>query len=173
MFLCFRLKNAPNEKKSAPNAGMCVSLVKVLPTYLRLTCPRTKLRRQIFVTQAEVWANNWAKFSGHFCASFAVQNDPPKFLLKLLWIWHSMSGLWRLKSQSFWKFHQPHTSEGACRGWRSGQHSASRSQRSDPRRSVKCADVQHGRRPRIKRPTPRSRRELEGWARGGEKVFAF
>ena len=42
---------------------------------LRLTFPRAKLRRQIFMTQVEVWAKNWAKFSAHFRASFAVQND--------------------------------------------------------------------------------------------------
>ena len=31
------------------------------------------------VTRAEVWAKNWAKFSAHFRASFAVQNDPQIF----------------------------------------------------------------------------------------------
>ena len=46
---------------------------------LRLTFPRAKLRRQIFMTRAEVWAKNWAKFSAHFRASFAVQNDPQIF----------------------------------------------------------------------------------------------
>ena len=50
---------------------------------LRLTFPRAKLRRQIFMTRAEVWAKNWAKnwakFSEHFRASFAVQNDPQIF----------------------------------------------------------------------------------------------
>ena len=61
---------------------------------LRLTFPRAKLRRQIF-DRAKSWAKNWAKFwtkfSGHFSASCAVQNDPPKFLPKLLPIYHSMS----------------------------------------------------------------------------------
>ena len=46
---------------------------------LRLTFPRAKLRRQIFMTRAEVWAKNWAKCSAHFRASFAVQNDPQIF----------------------------------------------------------------------------------------------
>ena len=50
---------------------------------LRLSFPRAKLRRQIFMTRAEVWAKNWAKnwakISAHFCASFAVQNDPQIF----------------------------------------------------------------------------------------------
>ena len=50
---------------------------------LRLTFPRAKLRRQILMTRAEVWAKNWAKnwanFSAHFRASFAVQNDPQIF----------------------------------------------------------------------------------------------
>ena len=30
------------------------------------------------MTQAEDWAKNWAKFSGHVHASFTMQNDPPK-----------------------------------------------------------------------------------------------
>ena len=51
--------------------------------HLRLTFPRAKLRRQIFMVRAEVWAKNWAKnwakFSAHFRASFAVQNDPQIF----------------------------------------------------------------------------------------------
>ena len=46
---------------------------------LRLTFPGAKLRRQIFMTRAQVWAKNWAKFSAHFRASFAVQNDPQIF----------------------------------------------------------------------------------------------
>ena len=50
---------------------------------LRLIFPRTKLRRQIFMIRAEVWAKhwakNWAKISAHFRASFAVQNDPQMF----------------------------------------------------------------------------------------------
>ena len=50
---------------------------------LRLTFPRAKLRRQIFMTWADVWAKNWAKnwakISAHFRASFAVQNDPQIF----------------------------------------------------------------------------------------------
>ena len=50
--------------------------------------PRANLRRQIFMTRAEVWAKNWAKFwtniSGHFWASFAVQSDTPKLLPKFL-----------------------------------------------------------------------------------------
>ena len=46
---------------------------------LRLTFPRAKLRRQIVMTRAEVWAKNWANFSAHFRASFAVQNDPQIF----------------------------------------------------------------------------------------------
>ena len=33
------------------------------------------MRRQCFLTRAEVWAKNWANFSAHFRASFAVQND--------------------------------------------------------------------------------------------------
>ena len=41
------------------------------------------MRRQIFMTQAEVWAKNWAKnwakISAYFRASFAVQNDPQIF----------------------------------------------------------------------------------------------
>ena len=54
---------------------------KFLPTdsLLRLTFPRAKLQRQIFMTRAEVWAKNWAKFSAHFRASFAVQDDPQIF----------------------------------------------------------------------------------------------
>ena len=31
------------------------------------------------MTRAEVWAKNWAKFSAHFRASFAVQHDPEIF----------------------------------------------------------------------------------------------
>ena len=46
---------------------------------LRLTFPRAKLRPHILMTRAEVWAKNWAKFSAHFRASFAVQNDPQIF----------------------------------------------------------------------------------------------
>ena len=57
-----------------------------------LEIPRAKSRRQIFMTRVEVWAKNWAKdwgkfwpkFSRHFHASIAEQNDPPKFLPKLL-----------------------------------------------------------------------------------------
>ena len=49
---------------------------------LRLTFRRAKLRRHIFMTRAEVWVKNWAKFSVHFCASFAVQNDPQIFSQK-------------------------------------------------------------------------------------------
>ena len=68
-------------------------------SFLRLRFPRAKSRRQIFMTPVEVWAKNWAKnwakfwakFSGHVRASFAVQNDPPKFLPKFLPIYHSMS----------------------------------------------------------------------------------
>ena len=66
---------------------------------LRLIFPRAKLRRQILRTWVEVWAKNLAKsyaklltnISGHFRASFAVQNDRPKFLPKLRPIYHSMS----------------------------------------------------------------------------------
>ena len=47
--------------------------------YLTPDFPRAKYRRQIFMTRAEVWAKNWAKFSAHFRASFAVQNDPQIF----------------------------------------------------------------------------------------------
>ena len=50
-----------------------------LAFFLRLTFPRANLRRQIFMTQAEVWAKNWAKCSAHSRASFAVQNDPQIF----------------------------------------------------------------------------------------------
>ena len=61
------MKNAHNEQKR----------------HLRLTFLRAKLRRQMFMTRAEVWAKNWAKnwvkFSAHFRASFAVQNDPQIF----------------------------------------------------------------------------------------------
>ena len=44
-----------------------------------LKCYGAKLRRQMFMTRAEVWAKDWAKYSAHFRASFAVQNDPPFF----------------------------------------------------------------------------------------------
>ena len=44
---------------------------------------------------AKNWAKNgakfWTKISGHFRASCAVQNDPPKFLPKFLPIYHPMS----------------------------------------------------------------------------------
>ena len=65
-----------------------------------------------FYDRAKFWAKNWAKnwakfwtkFSGHFRASLAVQNDPPKFLPKLLPIYHSTSWHssrdWNLKISS-------------------------------------------------------------------------
>ena len=40
---------------------------------------RAKLRRLILMTLAEVRAKNWAKFSAHFRASFAAQNDSQIF----------------------------------------------------------------------------------------------
>ena len=59
------------------------SKIAILSRLLRLTFPRAKLRRQMFMTRAEVWAKNWAKnwakFSAHFRASFPVQNDPQIF----------------------------------------------------------------------------------------------
>ena len=50
------------------------------------------------------WAKFWTKISGHFRASFTVQNGPPKFLPKSLPIYHSMSCHgscdWNLKNSS-------------------------------------------------------------------------
>ena len=39
----------------------------------------------------EEMAKNWGKFSGHFRASFALQNDQSKFLPKFLRSYHSVS----------------------------------------------------------------------------------
>ena len=60
----------------------CIMTGVMLHLHLHLlgrSVPRAKLRQHIFVTQAEVWAKNWAKYSGHFRASFAAQNDPQIF----------------------------------------------------------------------------------------------
>ena len=62
-----------------PMALVVLVVSAISMNLLRLTFPRAKLRRQIFMTRAEVWAKNWAKFSAHFRASFAVQNDPQIF----------------------------------------------------------------------------------------------
>ena len=71
----------PKRDRSCPSFPWCFRFLGVfLPgNLLRLTFPRAKLRRQIFMTRAEVWAKNWAKISAHFRASFAVQNDPQIF----------------------------------------------------------------------------------------------
>ena len=45
--------------------------------------PQSKTPLTYFYDSGGGLAKNWVKFSGHFRASFAVQNDPPKFLLKL------------------------------------------------------------------------------------------
>ena len=64
-------------------SGSALRRPRFIGVTLRLTFPRAKLRRQIFMTRAEVWAKNWAKnwakFSAHFRASFALQNDPQIF----------------------------------------------------------------------------------------------
>ena len=45
--------------------------------------PQSEIVATNFYDRAKFWAKNWAKFwtniSGHFRASLAAQNDPPKF----------------------------------------------------------------------------------------------
>ena len=61
--------------------------------------PQSGIAATHFFDWAKFWAKNWAKdwakfwtiISGHFRASLAVQNDPPKFLPELLPIYRSMS----------------------------------------------------------------------------------
>ena len=47
---------------------------------LCLTFLRAKLRRQIFMTRAEVWAKSWAKYSAHFRASICCAETTTNLL---------------------------------------------------------------------------------------------
>ena len=89
-----------------------IALHKPMAMNVTPDIPQSEIAATNFFDRAKSWAKNWAKnwakfwtkFSGHFRASFTVQNDPPKFLPKLLPIYHFMSCYgscgWKLKISS-------------------------------------------------------------------------
>ena len=66
--------------KGWQGVGQSVAQGFAFSVILRLTFPRAKLRRQIFMTRAEELGEELGEeFSAHFRASFAVQNDTQIF----------------------------------------------------------------------------------------------